>query len=87
MKRQITATLLLLAGAAMAQDVTPTKCESCAAWNVPTAPYRIYGDTYYVGTRDLSAILITSFDGPYRLQQSELAGARRSPSRSSSTRR
>jgi metallo-beta-lactamase class B len=63
MKWHLTAALLLLAAPALAQDVAPTKCESCAAWNVPTAPYRIYGNTYYVGTRDLSAILITSPDG------------------------
>jgi metallo-beta-lactamase class B len=34
-----------------------------ARWNVPQAPFKIYGDTYYVGTRGLSAILITSNQG------------------------
>jgi metallo-beta-lactamase class B len=34
-----------------------------ARWNVPQAPFKIYGNTYYVGTRGLSAILITSPQG------------------------
>lgn len=32
-------------------------------WTVPQKPFRIYGDTYYVGTHGLSAILITSPKG------------------------
>lgn len=35
-------------------------CPSCAGWNEPQAPARIHGNTYYVGTRGLAAILITS---------------------------
>ena len=38
-------------------------CENCAAWNQEQAPFRIYGNTYYVGVRGLSAVLITSRDG------------------------
>lgn len=38
-------------------------CESCAEWNAPLAPFRIVGNTYYVGTAGLSALLITSDDG------------------------
>jgi metallo-beta-lactamase class B len=38
-------------------------CESCAAWNAPQHPFRIYGNAYYVGTHGLSAILIASNDG------------------------
>lgn len=34
-----------------------------ARWNVPQAPFKIYGETYYVGTRGLSAILIASPQG------------------------
>jgi metallo-beta-lactamase class B len=33
------------------------------AWAQPQKPFRIYGDTYYVGSHGLSAILITSADG------------------------
>jgi metallo-beta-lactamase class B len=32
-------------------------------WNVPQTPFRIFGNTYYVGTAGLSAILITSDAG------------------------
>jgi metallo-beta-lactamase class B len=38
-------------------------CESCAAWNAPQRPFRLYGNAYYVGTHGLSAILIASNDG------------------------
>lgn len=39
------------------------ECASCATWNVPQRPFRIYGNTYYVGTHGLSVILITSPKG------------------------
>jgi metallo-beta-lactamase class B len=32
-------------------------------WNTPQTPFRIFGDTYYVGTAGLSSILITSDAG------------------------
>jgi metallo-beta-lactamase class B len=38
----------------------PNPCADCAGWNEPRAPYRIFGNTYYVGTAGLSAILLTS---------------------------
>ncbi len=38
-------------------------CPSCAAWNAPQTPLRLFGNTYYVGTRGLSALLITSNEG------------------------
>jgi len=38
-------------------------CKDCAAWNASQAPFRIYGNTYYVGVRGLSSILITSDQG------------------------
>lgn len=33
------------------------------AWSQPQKPFRIYGNTYYVGSKGLSAILITSPNG------------------------
>jgi metallo-beta-lactamase class B len=33
------------------------------AWTQPQKPFRIYGNTYYVGTHGLSSILIQSSDG------------------------
>ncbi len=35
-------------------------CPECAEWNQPHKPFRIFGNTWYVGTKGLSAILITS---------------------------
>ncbi len=38
-------------------------CKNCEAWNQEQAPFRVFGNTYYVGVRGLSAVLITSADG------------------------
>lgn len=38
-------------------------CERCEAWNQDQAPFRIFGNTYYVGPRGLSSVLIASPDG------------------------
>lgn len=38
-------------------------CPNCAVWNAPQTPFRIYGNTYYVGPHGLSSILITSLAG------------------------
>lgn len=46
---------------AFAQDAI--KCSSCAEWNQPATPFNIHGNTYYVGTAGLSAILVTSPQG------------------------
>ena len=39
------------------------ECAQCTAWNVPQQPFRIFGNTYYVGTAELSAILVAGDDG------------------------
>ncbi len=41
-------------------DLTATRCDGCAEWNEPQRPFRVHGNTWYVGTRGLSAILVTS---------------------------
>ncbi len=38
-------------------------CERCADWNAPHPPFRVHGNTWYVGTDGLSAILIESDAG------------------------
>lgn len=40
-----------------------TDCASCKVWNQPQEPFKIFGNTYYVGTHGLSSILITSPSG------------------------
>ncbi len=55
---------LLAAASAFAQDTAPVPpCTSCAEWNRPQAPFRIFGNTYYVGPHGLSSLLITSPEG------------------------
>lgn len=60
--------LLALVACAPAHDpltsAYPTEqCASCAEWNAPQEPFRIFGNTWYVGTHGLAAILVTSPDG------------------------
>jgi metallo-beta-lactamase class B len=62
------ALVVMLMGAAthVEAQVVPDaakECEQCAAWNVPQKPFRVFGNTYYVGTAELSAILIAGDDG------------------------
>ena len=33
------------------------------AWNAPVQPFQVYGNTYYVGVKGLSAVLVTSPQG------------------------
>ena len=65
------AVVLLLAGPravhAQARDTAapapPDPCATAAGWNTPQRPFRVHGTTYYVGTRCLTALLVTSPDG------------------------
>jgi metallo-beta-lactamase class B len=41
----------------------PHKCDSCDEWNTAREPFRIYGNSYFVGTAGLSAILVTGNAG------------------------
>lgn len=54
--------LLMLVGPLFARDVH-SSCAKCVAWNKPHAAFRIYGNSYYVGTDGLSSVLITSGTG------------------------
>jgi len=47
---------------AVAQSA-PSSCKQCAEWNRPQKPFRIFGNSYYVGPHGLSSILITSDSG------------------------
>ncbi len=66
----VSATLLALSACATAQSADvrtqpypAADCPTCAEWNVPQAPVRLHGNTYYVGTRGLASLLITSPEG------------------------
>ena len=41
----------------------PSSCSNCPTWNVAQPGFRLFGNTYYVGTHGLSSILITSPQG------------------------
>jgi metallo-beta-lactamase class B len=55
--------LLLSSDLILRGQTTASSCMHCAEWNVPQAPFRIYGNTYYVGPHGLSSILIASDSG------------------------
>jgi metallo-beta-lactamase class B len=54
---------LLSSNSILRAQTTKFSCTHCSEWNVPQAPFRIYGNTYYVGPHGLSSILITSDSG------------------------
>jgi metallo-beta-lactamase class B len=41
----------------------PISCDSCGEWNAKREPFRVFGNTYYVGPAGLSAVLIASDRG------------------------
>jgi metallo-beta-lactamase class B len=45
------------------QPDPPIACDACREWNESRAPFRVFGNTYYVGVAGLSAILVTSDAG------------------------
>ena len=59
-----TAVLCMLAQSpATLQPDAPHKCQDCEAWNKPYEPFRIFGNSYYVGVDGISAVLITGNAG------------------------
>ena len=66
--RALVLAMLLGSPATQAQTSAPATpptpgCEVCAAWNEDQTPFRIFGNTYYVGVKGLSSVLITSPQG------------------------
>jgi metallo-beta-lactamase class B len=41
----------------------PTICGSCAEWNAPRPPFKVFGNTYFVGSMGLSSLLIATEQG------------------------
>ncbi|WP_142125325.1 subclass B3 metallo-beta-lactamase [Pseudoxanthomonas sp. 3HH-4] len=55
---------LALPVAALASDTPAAKtCADDAGWNDPATPLQVYGNTWYVGTCGITALLVTSDDG------------------------
>jgi metallo-beta-lactamase class B len=60
----LAAFVLALVVLASGQGGAPaSSCADCPAWNTPQQPFHIYGNTYYVGPRGLTSILLTSRAG------------------------
>ena len=60
----LNAFLLALVALASGQTAAPaSSCADCPEWNRAQQPFRVYGNTYYVGPRGLTSILITSKAG------------------------
>lgn len=54
---------LAACGPRVLEPDAPYDCERCADWNKPQDPFRVYGNTWYVGTEGLSSILIETSNG------------------------
>ena len=69
MKRKFVIALMLALPAANAQEhkqansVAPNTCAADAGWNDPATPRHIHGNTWYVGTCGISALLVISDEG------------------------
>jgi metallo-beta-lactamase class B len=49
--------------AAEPADLKPLACELCAGWNQPQAPFKVYGNTWFVGPKGLSVVLVETPKG------------------------
>jgi len=56
----ILAGALLFLGARVPSFDLPHHCGGCDAWNAPREPFRIFGNSYFVGPAGLGSVLITS---------------------------
>jgi len=66
MKRLRAGILLALASfcthAELIED-SPKECAYCESWNAPQEPFQVYGNTWYVGTKGLAALLVVTDSG------------------------
>jgi len=56
-------TLLSACGPRVLEPDEAIVCDNCDRWNESQKPFRIHGDTWYVGTAGLTSLLIESDDG------------------------
>ena len=59
----VAAVLLVACGPRELQPDPAVNCERCDSWNEPLDPFRIHGNTWYVGTDGLSSILVETDAG------------------------
>ena len=63
MRHVVLACFALLAFSAQAAENKIDACRPGAKWTEPAPPLKVFGNTYFVGTCGISAILVTSDDG------------------------
>jgi metallo-beta-lactamase class B len=51
---------VLPATAAKTDSWLASLCPECDTWDDPVKPFKVYGNTYYVGMRNIASVLITS---------------------------
>ncbi|HEX6106970.1 MAG TPA: subclass B3 metallo-beta-lactamase [Gemmatimonadales bacterium] len=67
--RLLSAAALLLPPVSLAAQVRDSAggarpgCPDCPVWTAPPRPFRVFGNTWYVGTHGLTALLVTSDEG------------------------
>jgi metallo-beta-lactamase class B len=59
----ILGSLLVACGPKVLEPDAAFECSNCVRWNTPQDPFRVYGNTWYVGTAGLSSILVETADG------------------------
>lgn len=59
----VLAALLVACGPRELEPDPPCECDRCEDWNAPLAPFRIHGNTWYVGTDGLASLLVEAGDG------------------------
>lgn len=52
-----------VSAASPSSDSTPIACDSCKEWNQPQTPFRLFGNSWYVGVKGLSSVLIDTAAG------------------------
>lgn len=55
--------LLAACGPRQLEPDAAADCDRCADWNEPIEPFRVHGNTWYVGTNGLSSILVETGEG------------------------
>jgi metallo-beta-lactamase class B len=61
--KRLAAALLGMAAAGTGWAHDAINCQSCGEWNQAQVPFKVYGNTWYVGTKGLSALLVTGPKG------------------------
>lgn len=56
------ATLVAQSGSTFKADA-PIACDQCGVWNAPREPFRVFGNTYFVGPGGLGSVLLVSDGG------------------------